>query len=370
MSSVRIVKVRDLNTDNLTTMEIPLEDFIEVVDSESDIVFKGKIRYNLEDAYFFIHDGIALYTQFVDVSSWTEFKNQYSKMNDGEFINYEDFSDAHQYGIDSNKIYQEFKKSEVYSNGKGRHRDPEQKKMIYAKYLDFSKSGFNALSEYDEASKFGAEDATEYYLFKSSEWSRTSDRYSYYRSDTQNDFIEFKDAMKKGFSSRKDYTRAIEMGFLTSKTYEMFVESKLDTKEEFDYMMNVFPSIVENDLVSIEQIKSEADAAFKEGRYQENVLKDYLYNEKLLNLAYTAMYKRKIEKEVMYDEILKDLKSKHGLEIKNVAEFTRYRRMRNSITHDNYKVSKQEASDAKKYLGELGVMLTQYIKTTVETQFK
>ena len=160
------------------------------------------------------------------------------------------------------------------------------------------------------------------------------------------------------------------MGFLTSKTYEMFVESELDTKEEFDYMMNVFPSIVENELVSIEQIMSEADAAFKEGRYQENVLKDYLYNEKLLNLAYTAMYKRKIEKEVMYDEVLKDLKSKHGLEIKNVAEFTRYRRMRNGITHDNYKVSKQEASDAKKYLGELGVMLTQYIKTTVETQFK
>ena len=94
MSSVRIVKVHDLKTDNLTTMEIPLEDFIEVVDSESDIVFKGEIRYNLKDAYFFIHDGIALYTQFVDVSSWTEFKNQYSKIKDGEFTNYEDFSDS------------------------------------------------------------------------------------------------------------------------------------------------------------------------------------------------------------------------------------------------------------------------------------
>jgi len=155
-----------------------------------------------------------------------------------------------------------------------------------------------------------------------------------------------------------------------AKTYEMLVESKLNTKEEFDYMMNVFPSIVENELVSIEQIKSEADVAFKDGRYQETVLKDYLSIEKLLNLAFTAMYTRKIDNEVMYDEILEDLKSKHGLEIDRIGEFTKYRRMRNNITHDNYKVSKQEASDAKKFLDELGATLTQYIKTTVETQFK
>jgi len=364
------VKVRDSDIDSLTTIYIPLEDFIEVVDSsEPDLVFKGEIRYGRgreSDAYFFIHEGIAVSTPFVDVSSWTEFKDQYSKMKDGEFTNYEDFSDAHQYGIDSNAKYQEFKNSEIYSNGGGRYSDPTQKKMIYDKYIDFSKSGFNTLSEYDEASRLGAEDATEYDLFKSSEWSGSE----FYRSDTQDNFIEFKDAMKKGFSSKEDYERATEMGFLTATTYKMFVDSKLDTKEEFDYMMNVFPSIVENELVSIKQIKSEADAAFKDGRYQETVLKDYLYIEKLLNLAYTAMFKRKIEKEVIYDEILKDLKSKDGLEIKEVGEFTKYRWMRNNITHDNYKVSKQEASDAKKFLGELGIKLTQYIKTTVETQFK
>lgn len=229
------------------------------------------------------------------------------------------------------------------------------------------------LSEYNEASMFGAEDAAEYYLFKSSEWSSSAPKWAgrYYREpDTQNDFIEFKDAMKKGFSSKEDYKRATELGFLTAKTYKMFVESKLNTKEEFDYMMNVFPSIVENELVSIEQIKSEADAAFKEDRYQENVQKYYLYVEKLLNLAYTAMYNRKIELEVTYEEVLKDLKSKQGLKIERIGEFTKYRRMRNDITHDNYKVSKQEAAEAKKFLGELGAILTQYIKVNVETRFK
>ena len=371
MSCVRLVKVRDSDLESLTTIEIPLEDFIEIVDSsESDLVFKGEIRYDKKNTYFFIRNGIALYTQFVDVSSWTEFNDQYSKMKDGDFTKYEDFFDAHQYGIDSNEKYQEFRKSEVYSSDESRFSDTKQKKLIYAKYIDFSKSGFKKLSEFNEASMFGAEDAAEYYLFKSSEWSHTSDRYGYYRSDNQNDFIEFKDAMKKKFSSKEDYERATELGFLTAKTYEMFVESELNTKEAFDYMMNVFPSIVENELVSIEQIKSEADAAFKEGRYQENVLKDYLYVEKLLNLAYTAMYKRKIEKEVMYDEILKDLKSKQGLEIERIGEFTKCRRMRNDITHDNYKVSKQEATNAKKFLEDLGAILTQYIKTTVDTQFK
>lgn len=111
-----------------------------------------------KNTYFFIRNGIALYTQFVDVSSWTEFNNQYSKMKDGDFTNYEDFSDAHQYGIDSNEKYQEFRKSEVYSSDESRLSDPKQKKMIYAKYIDFSKSRFKTLSEYNEASMFGAED--------------------------------------------------------------------------------------------------------------------------------------------------------------------------------------------------------------------
>jgi hypothetical protein len=66
------------------------------------------------------------------------------------------------------------------------------------------------------------------------------------------------------------------------------------------------------------------------------------------------MYKRKIEKEVMYDKVLKDLISKHNLQIEQTNKFTNCRRMRNKITHDNYKVSYQEASDVKIYLEKLG----------------
>jgi hypothetical protein len=79
------------------------------------------------------------------------------------------------------------------------------------------------------------------------------------------------------------------------------------------------------------------------------------------------MYKRKIEKEVMYDKVLKDLISKRKLQIEQINKFTNCRRMRNSIAHDNYKVSYQEASDAKKYLEKLGATLIQFLEMVVQT---
>jgi len=364
MSSVKFVKVQDSSFDNLSSIKISLNDFIEIINSsESEIVFKGVVRYRTDDSYFFIRNGVILYTDFIDVHTWSEFKGEHQKMKDGGFTKYEDFSDAFQFGIDTNEIYEEFTKSEVYYDNDGRYSDPDQKKAIYDKYIVFNNSGFKELSEYNEALKLGIEDLTDYYLFKSSEW---YDR-RYNSSSTQRDYLAFKSAMKKGFSSKDDYERATEMGFLEAAVYGMFVESGLETKEEFDYMLNVFPSIVENELVSINQIKTEADVAYEENRYQESVQKGYLYVEKLLNLAYTAMYKRKIEKEVMYDEVLKDLISKRNLQIERIDEFTNCRRMRNAITHDNYKVSNQEASNAKKYLEKLGATLIQFLKMAVQT---
>jgi hypothetical protein len=54
MSSVRLVKVRDSNLESLTTIEIPIEDFIEIVDSsKSDLVFKGEIRYEKEHIFLY-----------------------------------------------------------------------------------------------------------------------------------------------------------------------------------------------------------------------------------------------------------------------------------------------------------------------------
>ncbi|MCK4827259.1 hypothetical protein KA005_66630, partial [bacterium] len=253
-----------------------------------------------------------------------------------------------------------------YLNSEGSFYNPEQKKAIYEKYIDYSKSGFKNISDYNEALQLEIMNVEDYNLFKSSEWYDNS----YRSSVTQSDYLEFKDAMKKEFSSKTDYERATEMGFLDANIWNMFVESGLETKDEFDYMLNVFPSIVENEFVSINQIKSEADAAYKEERFQESVQKDYLYVEKLLNLAYTAMYMRKIEKEVMYDKVLEDLKSRRNLPIERIDMFTNCRQMRNAVTHENYKVSHQEASDAKKYLEKLGSILTKFIETTNETQFK
>lgn len=367
MTGVRIVRVNESSYESLPSFEIPLKDFVEIVDeSEYELVFTGAVRRMSDDAYFIVHHGVALYTKFVSVKSWDEFKNQYEKMACGGFQTYEDFSDAYDYGIESNEEYQTFTKSELYNSSDSLYVKPQQKKEIYARYVKLKNSGYKTLSDFNEASKLGIEEVKEYYLFKASEWAGR-DRW---RGSTPADFQNFKEAMKKGFTSKNDFNRATELGFLDAKTYGMFKESGLGTKEEFDYLLNVFPSIVENNLESINQIKSESDDAFNDGRHQESVQKDYLYVEKLLNLVYVALYKRKPENEIMYDEVLRDLNEKEGLEIHDVVMFTKCRRMRNDITHENYKVSVEEASDAKAYLEGLGTILTTYIKTTVENEFK
>jgi len=156
MASVRIVRVDDSNYESLPSFEIPLKAFIEIVDeSDSEIVFKGAVKHRVDDAYFIVRQGVALYAQFVAAPTWEEFKNQYDKMSSGGFERYEYFSDAFDYGIDSNEVYQKFIESEVYSDSDADYANPQQKKLIYSKYVDYSKSGYKSLSDYDEAKRLG-----------------------------------------------------------------------------------------------------------------------------------------------------------------------------------------------------------------------
>jgi len=367
MSSVRLVKTTTSNFENWPLLEVSLQDFIEIVDSfESELVFFGDLDYHKKEVYFFSYMNVFIYTNFVPVDSWEDFKNQYELMVKGGFNDVSKFTDALMYGIDNMKKYQDFIGSEVYSESDARYADPPDKKRIYAKYIDFANSGFKQLSDYEEASELNISEVADYYLFKSSEWYKTD----YWNPPEHNDYLNFKDALQKGFTTKKEYERAKELGFLTAKTYKMFVESGLKTKDEFDYLLREFPPFMEKELKLIDQIKAEADVSFKESRYQESVRKDFLQIEKILNLAYVVMYKRKVEKEILYDEVLKDLKSRCGLEIQDVNEFNNCRRLRNRITHENYKVTEQETSKAKTYLEELGSLLRTFILTTVEVDFK
>ena len=129
MSSVRIVNVIDADYENLPSFKIGLKDFIEIVDeSDHSIVFNGAVQYRVEDAFFVVHRGVALYTEFVSVKTWDEFKSEYKKMNKGQFKNHSDFSDAFEYGIKTNKLYQEFVNSEYYRANDCRYAQSDQKK--------------------------------------------------------------------------------------------------------------------------------------------------------------------------------------------------------------------------------------------------
>ncbi|MFH2111198.1 MAG: hypothetical protein ABIJ47_08075 [Candidatus Bathyarchaeota archaeon] len=269
MSNVKIV-----TSDNVTINEIPQvsvsrEDFIRIVDSlESEIVFSCEIDYQRKDAYMIFYKGSMVYTQFMKVETWDEFKLMHMKMQEGGFIKYDKFLDAHDYGISSNGEYEEFVSSDVYYDQRGYYSEKEKKKKLYNLYLHVNKSGFENFSQYKNAYNLGISDPMEYNLFISSEWGERD----HYRSYDKNDYIEFCDARKKGFTSKDEYRKAVKLGFEDAKIYSMFVESGLKDKKDFDYVVYEFPSTVDEELNKAAQSKKEADAAFKDSRYQESVL--------------------------------------------------------------------------------------------------
>jgi len=369
MPNVKIVTSDDVTINEIPQVGVSREDFIRIVDSlESEIVFSCEFDYKIKDAYMIFYKGSIVYTQFMKVETWDEFKLMHTKMQEGGFTEYDKFLDALDYGISSNGEYEEFVSSDVYYDQHRNYSEKEKKKELYNLYLHVNKSGFENFSQFMKAYYLEISDPIEYNRFISSEWGEHD--HDYDRRYDKNDYIEFCDARKKGFTSKEEYRKAVKLGFEDAKMYKMFVDSGLKDKKDFDYVIHEFPLTVDKELNIAAQSKKEADAAFKDSRYQESVSKNFIQVEKLLNVAYVLSHKRKPEKQIDYDDLLKELDSKYNLGISGLNKFRNCRHLRNKVAHENYKVTEEEALSVKNHLEELVSILTPFVKSTLDKEFK
>lgn len=89
-----------------------------------------------------------------------------------------------------------------------------------------------------------------------------------------------------------------------------------------------------------------------------------------MNLAYVISHKQKIESQIDFDDLLKELNSKYGLGISGLSKFRYCRQLRNKVAHENCNVTEEEALSVKNYLEEIVSILMPFIKSTLETEFK
>lgn len=371
MSNVLIVASDNVTLNEIPQVSVTIGDFIRVVDSlGSEIVFSCEIDYDKKDCYLVFHKGSVVYTRFMKVDTWDEFKSMHIKMQEGGFTEYSKLQDAQEYGISSNGEYEDFIRSDAYYDQREFYSKKEKKKELYNLYLNVKKSGFENFSQYKSAYILGIADPIEYDLFTSSEWGKRDYYIDNYSDYDKNSYIEFCDARKKGFTSKDAYQKAVKMGFEDAKVYRMFVESGLNDKKDFDYVIYEFPSTFDNEMNIAEQSKKEADVAFKNSRYQESVSKNFIQVEKLLNAAYVLSHKRKPERKIDYVGLLEELNSKHNLGIAGLKKFRHCRQIRNKVAHENYKVTEEEALSVKNCLEELVSVLLPFIKSMFQQDFK
>jgi len=371
MPNVSIVHSENISINDVVQVEVSVNDFIDIVNSfESEIVFSGELDYQSKDAYFIFYKGSIVYTLFLKVDTWEEFTSSFDGMQKGAYTSYKEYLDSLDYGIDANEEYQKFVSSDVYHDQIGYYPDSDRtkKKTLYRVYLEYNIRGFEDFSTYKRARYLEISNPVEYQLFISSDWGKLDHYYS--RDFTKEDYLEYKDAKEKGFTSKSEYKKAIKLGFTSAEMYGMFIESGYERKEDFDYLINEFPSIVEGEFKAAKQTKIGADEAFEAGHFQESLRKDFLHVEMLLKLAYVIVNKRKVENQISYDDVLKDLKTKYSLEIPSIRKFTKFRKLRNKVVHQDIDISKEDALNAKNCFEEISNILLPFIEDMVEKEFK
>lgn len=368
MSNVIIVDFDEIDL-NSTQVSVSIGNFIEIVNTiGSEIVLFGQISYDNEDSYLVYYNGGIIKTNFIKCNSWEDFKTQYNLMVNGKFNDYNKYQDAVEYGINDYQEYDAFISSSAYYDQQRYFSEPDKKKILYQIYLDFNKSGFEEFDDYRIARNLGIKTPDEYHEFAQSEWAESD----YYSRPvlTKENYTEYMDAKEKGFSNKNDYRNADRLGFVNSKIYQWFLDSELDSKEEFDYLFNQFPNEVDTQLESIIKIKEEANHDFKRQRYKESVQKDFLVVEKLLKLTFTILNKRKTPVKINFDQILRKVNSEYALGMVKLGTFSKCRKMRNDIAHENRKITESEARDVKEFLEGINLVLTPFVIKKVETEFR
>ncbi len=257
---------------------------------------------NSDFMFFFVKDG------YMIIMSPRE-RSILEDVDIGDFTSFDQFLEANYYGIPNLAEFTQFQASGF--------RDTLTKKD-YLNYVEASKKGFPSKSSFKHAKQLGIESGEEYQKFREADVG----------------YDDYKKMVAGGFTDKKEYGAAIQIGITTRKAYLEHIAHRFDPY-----------------LKKVKEIKNDADSAYNKQSFSEFIRLEYLMAEKLGELVYYKLNNKPVDnqEEVNLTEIVAGIEKKIGRELNLIDELNFWRLKRNDIVHEHLKMDKDIADKSKRF---------------------
>lgn len=312
--------------------------------------------YRSLEVFFVVEDGFCFCTpHFKMFDTYEDFYKKIEKLKDGGFKDVEKYEEALLLEIYKLKNYEDFKDSSFYipryhPHYIGKYNTQNVNKNIpqYKKYQEAKKLGFKSKGYYENAQRINCEDPELFHEFRNSGFFEQRSRFS------QSNYEDFIEARKKGFKTKEHYDGALKLGIKDFKTYEQFLESGCETKEDFEQVLKFqkkLPKLKKQYEHKMNTIEKDAKKALDSGFLSEYVRLKYLLLEKFSELLYMIIYEVPIDEnnELYLEDLIEKIENKLNHSIVSKDELHTWRLTRNDIVHEHYKVNDDELQEAKKF---------------------
>lgn len=278
---------------------------------------------------------------------------EFIEARDRGFTSLKDYHDAKELGIRNYESYEGFRESGFMEG----YRGSDGKKKSYSKFLEAKEKGFTDIYDFEFAKELNIEKYDELETFKQSGFFRENSRHK------EDNYKEFKEAKNLGFNYYEDYSKALDLDLENFNEYKQFLDSGCQTVEEYHFKIK-FPPIFKEMSKKINEILKDAKEAFDSMRYEEFIRLKYLSAEKLVELAYMKVFKKdfKEENNLNFDDIIRSIEEKTNKKVVDFEELRYWRRLRNKIIHEHYKIEKNKAEKCNEFIDEFYNNLNEIVK--------
>jgi len=163
-------------------------------------------------------------------------------------------------------------------------------------------------------------------------------------------------------SNIDDLSQATELYTLLSKGFFDKIQKYLTKHNLNDIPTNINYS--EAEFIEIKKDIKESEELFNAGRLNESFLIKYVSIEKMVKLIYFKLFRKKLKfnNENKIDDIICQIEDEREKNIVDHNRFRYWKNIRNRVSHENFKLNKEQAEKGKDFFNEFSNNLKETIK--------
>lgn len=313
MDLPKIIFSNPISRDLKSIIEVSSRHFVELIKNDKlDIVFSACTPHypqRKENFLYTVKEGFCIIANTREL----KYLEQFYEIQKGNFINFFEYLEAAYFNIENHKSYKAFKESTFWG----------YELVNYENFFDAKKKGFINKQDYEFAKVQGIKNKQELDDYRNSGISVYSE------------YLIFK---KGGFKDKKEFGKAITLGFQTAEEYHKFLDNRYKSR-----------------LNKINEIIKDSNSIYDSNRFEEFIRLKFLSIEKMADLLYLKLFEKELTKEndLQLEDIFKKIEEKLNKTFVDYEELKNWRVIRNKIAHEHYKINKDKVERGKKFFDDL-----------------